>query len=72
MNNSGTLITCPACALTGKKPVLGRLLETGDVVILRFHHGTSIIRSSDVYLGCGCGYAVHIANGTIESYINTT
>lgn len=60
---TGTLITCPICV--DKKPVLGRLTETGQFLVLRFHHGTTLIQSSEYTITCGCGYAVHIANGTI-------
>jgi len=66
--NSGTLITCPICR--DKKPVLGRLTESGEFIVLRFHHGTTIINSKEYSVLCGCGYTLNVANGTIVT--NTT
>lgn len=50
----GQLIECPNCVRTGKRQILGRLLENGDLLVLRFHHGTTIIRSTKHELICGC------------------
>lgn len=64
---SGTLITCPNCNKEGKRPVLGRLLDSGEVLILRFHHGTTLIKALEYNIQCGCGYVVHVSQGTIVS-----
>lgn len=67
MNETGTLVICPICQKAEKKSVLGRLLETGDFLVLRFHHGTTIISSHEFSIACGCGHSIQVAHGTIVS-----
>ncbi len=62
--NSGVLIECPRCVLSGKKQILGRVLDNGDLVVLRFHHGTTLLRAIEYSLICGCGYQFNIS-GTV-------
>lgn len=61
----GQLIECPNCVRTGKRQILGRVLDDGDLLVLRFHHGTTIIRSPRHELICGCGYGFTISFGTV-------
>lgn len=69
MNNQpdGQLIECPVCNRLGKKQILGRVLTNGDLLVLRFHHGTTIIRNTEYQLVCGCGFVFDIS-GTLVSY----
>ena len=62
--NNGVLIECPNCAKLGKKQILGRMLTNGDMLVLRFHHGTTILRANEYSLVCGCGYIFDIS-GTV-------
>lgn len=64
--NSGTLLFCPMCARTEKPQVLGRLFENGDFMILRFHQGTTVLRSGRYSISCGCGFTYHISGKEIE------
>jgi hypothetical protein len=63
---NGFLLECPNCFRYGKKQVLGRLLDNGDLLVLRFHHGTTLIRTPDFSLICGCGYVFNISGTVIE------
>lgn len=63
MNPSG-LLPCPVCATTPKPQILGRILPNGDLLVLRFHSGTTILRGEHMSLGCGCGF-MYFINGTI-------
>ena len=66
MNNSGSLLYCLHC-MGGQKPqVLGRLLDNGDLLILRFHQGTTLLHAEHITLSCGCGFS-YLINGTIIS-----
>lgn len=67
----GNLIECPVCKEVGKKQILGRLLETGELMVLRFHHGTTIIKSLEYSVVCGCGYALKVSNGGTVSIQQT-
>ena len=67
--NNGLLLECPECAKEGKKQILGRLMTNGDMLVLRFHHGTTILRASEYQLVCGCGYTYNI-QGTIASSVS--
>jgi len=60
----GTLLRCPLC--TVKAQVLGRILPNGEVLILRFHSGTTIVQSAKLTLSCYCGFTYMISNGSIE------
>jgi hypothetical protein len=68
ITQSGTLISCPICR--DKKPVLGRLTESGQFIVLRFHHGTTLITSDRYSIQCGCGYTVNIHQGTVVTTHN--
>lgn len=59
------LIQCPNCFKVGKKQILGRILEDGSFLILRFHHGTTIVKADKYSIVCGCGYE-HAVGGTIK------
>lgn len=67
--NNGTLLYCLHCVGTNKPQVLGRLLENGDLLVLRFHQGTTLLRSDHYILSCGCGFTYLISgtaiNGTL-------
>jgi hypothetical protein len=58
--NQGTLVTCPECLLSGKRQILGSVNANGEFIILRFHHGTTMIKSSAYSIGCACGYLLSI------------
>ena len=60
-----SLLVCPNCKTLGKQQVLGRVLENGQFLVLRFHHGTTIIQSNQYTVTCGCGYQFSVANGTV-------
>lgn len=63
MNNN--LLVCPNCKKEGKTQVLGRILENGQFLVLRFHHGTTLVQASQYSIVCGCGYQFNVANGTV-------
>lgn len=67
MDNTGFLVDCPNCAREGKKQVLGRITPSGDLVVLRFHHGTTLIKAQEYQLVCGCGYTMDIQGTIIQS-----
>lgn len=60
----GTLLYCPNCQYSPKPQVLGRLLSNGDLMILRFHSGTTVLHSEHYDLRCGCGFTYSI-DGTV-------
>ena len=62
------LIVCPNCQKVGKKQVLGRVMDSGEFMVLRFHHGTTIISSQQYEIVCGCGYKVAVINGVVQNY----
>jgi len=64
MIETGQLIACPACQNQGKQQYLGRVLPNGDLIVLRFHHGTTLIKASQFQLVCGCGFVFDIS-GTV-------
>lgn len=65
----GRLLACPICAKVGKKQILGKLLTNGDLIVLRFHHGTTIVKSPTFEVNCGCGYIFNISGTVItENY----
>ena len=59
------LIECPDCQRMGKKQILGSMLDNGDLLVLRFHHGTTLVRAPKLELICGCGYIFNFSEGTI-------
>lgn len=65
MNPNG-LLPCPICALTPKPQILGRVLPNGDLLVLRFHSGTTILHGDHLSVGCGCGYTVFLQGTVIE------
>jgi hypothetical protein len=62
--NDGKLIMCPTCYLAGKKQILGKVQNNGDLLVLRFHHGTTLIQADNYKLTCGCGYYFSVS-GTV-------
>jgi uncharacterized Zn finger protein len=53
------LLICPNCFSQGKKEVLGELDEEGNLVIMRFHNGTTKVISPLMMVKCGkCGEVV--------------
>lgn len=62
---NGILIECPICKEKGKKQVLGKILENGDCLVLRFHHGTTILKAESYTLHCGCGFTYGVSGTTI-------
>ena len=65
----GTLLTCPHCALSTKPQILGRLLTNGDLLVLRFHSGTTIIHAKQYNLQCSCGFMFMISGTVISGTI---
>lgn len=63
--NLGSLLECPRCKALGKKQYLGKILENGQFMVLRFHHGTTIIEAKQYSIACGCGYQFNVSNGTV-------
>lgn len=63
-NNSGSLLYCVNCQTTNKPQVLGRLLNTGELLVLRFHSGTTLLKSDHISLSCGCGFT-YLLSGTV-------
>jgi len=64
MMSNGFLVECSNCLKVGKKQILGRVMDNGDLLVLRFHHGTTLLRAEEYKLICGCGYELSIA-GTV-------
>ena len=62
---NGQLLYCPDCSHTDKPQVLGRLLDSGEFLILRFHSGTTLLHSDTYEITCGCGFTYEIAGTTI-------
>lgn len=60
----GSLIQCPVCQNAGKTQYLGRILNSGELCVLRFHHGTTLIRALEYQISCGCGYSLSV-QGTV-------
>lgn len=60
------LIQCPNCFKMGRKQILGRILEDGTFLVLRFHHGTTIIRAKEYSVVCGCGFVYQVAGTAIQ------
>lgn len=68
MIETGQLIACPACLNKGKQQYLGRILPNGDLIVLRFHHGTTLIKASNYYLVCGCGFKFDVSGTVIQAH----
>lgn len=65
MMTSGQLLPCLGpCQYTPKPQILGRLLDNGDLLVLRFHQGTTVIHGHDKECSCGCGFTYQIS-GTV-------
>lgn len=71
MNNTdGQLVECPNCQRSGKRQILGRVLNSGQLLVLRFHHGTTLISTTaPLQLVCGCEYGFTIMGTVIEQNI---
>jgi hypothetical protein len=61
----GQLLSCPNCLQIGKKQILGKILTNGDFLVLRFHHGTTLIKGTVYTISCGCGWLANISQGTV-------
>lgn len=68
----GQLLVCPHCAPGEKHLVLGRLLTNGDMMILRFHSGTTILHADHYNLSCGCGFTFQIQGTVVTGTIQLT
>jgi hypothetical protein len=65
--NDGTLLYCTHClSESGKHPVLGRLLISGGVLVMRYHVGTTILQASNITLSCGCGFSYYLTGNSID------
>ena len=69
MNNSGSLLYCENCRYSDKPQILGRLLDTGELLVLRFHSGTTLLISDHYQLSCGCGFTFMISGTTVQGTI---
>lgn len=47
------LLICPVCFAHGKKEVLGELDEQGNLVIMRYRQGSTVVTSSNMVVRCG-------------------
>ena len=66
MINNGLLLYCEGpCKYSPKPQVLGRLLDNGDLLVLRFHQGTTVIRGEHKECACGCGFTIRIEGTAI-------
>ncbi len=70
----GQLIECPNCVRTGKRQILGRLLDDGQLLVLRFHHGTTLLSATPnpIVLKCGCEWGYTISGTVILQNIVPT
>jgi hypothetical protein len=64
MNSGGSLLYCQSHAHLTKPQVLGRILDNGDLLILRFHSGTTLLHAEHYELSCGCGF-MYAISGTV-------
>lgn len=60
-------ILCQDCRSLGHNQVLGKLTETGSLIIMRNKNGTTIINATTYDLLCGCGYRITITGGAITN-----
>ena len=67
MENNGFLVECPHCAGQGVKQILGRVMPTGELLVLRFHHGTTLLKALSYELKCGCGFSWNISGTVVTS-----
>lgn len=67
---NGGLIQCPDCEKTGKKQILGKMTQDGEFMVLRFHHGTTLVESQQYNIKCGCGWSMAVNQGTIVAQMN--
>ena len=72
MNVGGTLLYCQSHEHPDKPQILGRLLDNGDLLVLRFHSGTTVLHSDEYNLQCGCGFLYHIEGTTITGTVMVT
>ena len=65
--NNNTLLSCPLCtSVNGKHPVLGKILNDGAIVIMRYHTGTTVLRGPHLSVSCGCGYSLFYSGTALE------
>jgi hypothetical protein len=68
---SGRLIACPICASKGIKQILGKVLDNGNLIVLRFHHGTTIVTAEKYSIVCGCGQTFNVSGTVVTEYATT-
>lgn len=68
----GQLLACPNCAQSGIKQILGKVRDSGDLLILRFHHGTTIVKSSEYSIVCGCGFVFNVSGTVVTGQLGAT
>lgn len=53
------LIQCGNCEVNGKREILGEIDEDGNLSVMRFHNGKTILLSNNYSVICGgCGNIV--------------
>ncbi len=62
----GTLLYCDHCKTNGKAQVLGRMLSGGELLVLRYHLGTTLLKSDAYTLSCGCGFTYYIVGSDVQ------
>ena len=72
MNTGGSLLYCQSHEHPDKPQVLGRLLTNGDLLVLRFHSGTTLLHSDKYVLGCGCGFQYTISGTVVTGTVMVT
>jgi hypothetical protein len=56
---SKNFLVCPTCHEAGRKEVLGELDNEGNLIIMRFHNGSTKVISPLMQVQCGrCGEIV--------------
>lgn len=72
----GRLLQCPNadCYKINKrgehaKQMLGRVLEDGNLMIMRFKDGTTVVNAESYQLVCGCGHGYTVMGTVVEQNI---
>lgn len=63
----GQLLQCQNCIQSGKQQYLGKVATNGDLIVLRFHHGTTLIKASNYEITCGCGFTYQVSGTTVST-----
>lgn len=74
--NEGQLLYCnnASCFRLNRhgkhvQQVLGRVIDSGEVAVIRFNSGTTLIKCDHYQISCGCGFSYLISGTTIEGTI---